>query len=203
MPKRITGVSARLLECAKTEFLEKGFQDASIREIARMANTSPRAVYTRFPNKEGLFDAIVGPVIEEFIAIYRNFGHIYWNEYKNAVGEPTFTSDPTAIYSQMMDFIYDHADEFRLALRCLEGTRYLTMVETLTDMNCEHLEEFIGIKNSSNQEITLKVFHMLTHSFYSGFFEPLLHDMNRSDAQFYVKKLCDFFVSGVRGSHLM
>ena len=27
MPKRISGVSARLLECAKSEFLEKGFQD--------------------------------------------------------------------------------------------------------------------------------------------------------------------------------
>ena len=48
MPKRISGVSARLLECAKSEFLEKGFQDASIREIAKKADTSSRAVYTRF-----------------------------------------------------------------------------------------------------------------------------------------------------------
>ena len=31
MPKRISGVSARLLECAKSEFLEKGFQDGGKR----------------------------------------------------------------------------------------------------------------------------------------------------------------------------
>lgn len=55
MPARISGVSARLLECAKEEFLLKGFQNASIRTIAKKADTSARAVYTRFPDKEGLF----------------------------------------------------------------------------------------------------------------------------------------------------
>lgn len=203
MPKRISGVSARLLECAKAEFLEKGFQNASIREIAKIANTSPRAVYTRFPNKEGLFDAIVDPVMDEFIGLYRDYGHTYWKEYENAVETPAFSSDPTAIYSNMMDYIYDHADEFWLALRCLNGTRYMTMVETLTDMNCAHLQKFIGIQNGTNKEIILKVLHLLTHSFYSGLFEPLLHGMSREEAQFYVRKLCDFFVSGVQGVNLV
>ena len=82
MPKRISGVSARLLECAKSEFLEKGFQDASIREIAKKADTSSRAVYTRFPNKEGLFDAIVGPATEKLIALYRDYGDTYWRSTK-------------------------------------------------------------------------------------------------------------------------
>lgn len=41
--KRITGVSERLLECARDEFLDKGFQSASIRDIAKKANTSARA----------------------------------------------------------------------------------------------------------------------------------------------------------------
>lgn len=203
MPKRISGVSARLLECAKAEFLEKGFQEASIREIAKRADTSPRAVYTRFPNKEGLFDAIVAPVLEEFIAIYRDYGQTYWDEYRNAAGAPSFSSDPTAIYSKMMDYIYDHADEFRLSIQCLDGTRYKFMVETLTEMNGAHLSRFIAIHDAVNQEITFKVLHLLTHSFYSGMFEPLLHDMSREEAQFYVKKLCAFFVSGVQGSHFI
>lgn len=85
MPKRISGVSARLLECAKSEFLEKGFQDASIREIAKKADTSSRAVYTRFPNKEGLFDAIVGPATEKLIALYRDYGDTYWAEYQTTL----------------------------------------------------------------------------------------------------------------------
>ena len=33
--KRITGVSERILECARDEFLDKGFQSASIRDIAK------------------------------------------------------------------------------------------------------------------------------------------------------------------------
>lgn len=202
MPKRISGVSARLLECAKSEFLEKGFQDASIREIAKKADTSSRAVYTRFPNKEGLFDAIVGPATEKLIALYRDYGDTYWAEYQTTLEVPSFSSDPTEIYSKMMDHIFDHADEFRLAIRCLEGTRYKAMVEALTEINCRHLSKFFAMCGAENQEITLKILHLLTHTFYSGIFEPLQHGMNREEAQFYVKKLCDFFVSGVQGAHL-
>ena len=94
MPKRISGVSARLLECAKSEFLEKGFQDASIREIAKKADTSSRAVYTRFPNKEGLFDAIVGPATEKLIALYRDYGDTYWAEYQVAT---TMMIEPSSL----------------------------------------------------------------------------------------------------------
>ena len=51
MPKRISGVSARLLECAKSEFLEKGFQDASIREIAKRPIPVPGQSIRDFPIK--------------------------------------------------------------------------------------------------------------------------------------------------------
>jgi len=76
--KRITGVSERLLECARDEFLDKGFQSASIRDIAKKANTSARAVYTRFPNKEGLFDAIVLPISDGLVELYQNYADQFW-----------------------------------------------------------------------------------------------------------------------------
>ena len=136
------------------------------------------------------------------IALYRDYGDTYWAEYQTTLEVPSFSSDPTEIYSKMMDHIFDHADEFRLAIRCLEGTRYKAMVETLTEINCRHLSKFFAMRGAENQEITLKILHLLTHTFYSGIFEPLQHGMNREEAQFYVKKLCDFFVSGVQGAHL-
>ena len=71
MAKQKPGVYDRVLECAKDEFLSKGFLDASLRAIAQEAGTSTGSIYTRFGDKEGLFRAIVEPVVDEFRAMFR------------------------------------------------------------------------------------------------------------------------------------
>ena len=65
MAKQKPGVYDRVLECAKDEFLSKGFLDASLRAIAQEAGTSTGSIYTRFGDKEGLFRAIVEPVVDQ------------------------------------------------------------------------------------------------------------------------------------------
>lgn len=205
MPKRVAGVSARLLECAKEEFLEKGFQNASIREIAQKADTSPRALYTRFPNKEGLFDAIITPTSEGIVKLYQDFAAQFWMENKAKQEVPQFVCDPIGIYSEMLDYIYDHADECKLMLHCLDGTRYTALIEKLSQVNFGYLQEFSELHraNFTDFEIMMTVFRMLTRTFYSAMFEPLRCNMNREDAHFYMRKLCDFFVSGIQGLRLV
>lgn len=51
--KRIAGVSERLLECAKEEFLDKGFQSASIRDIAKKQRQVPALFIRVFLTKKG------------------------------------------------------------------------------------------------------------------------------------------------------
>ena len=48
LAKQIEGVYEAVLECAKKEFLEKGYKDASLRTIAQEAGTSTSSIYTRF-----------------------------------------------------------------------------------------------------------------------------------------------------------
>lgn len=60
LAKQIEGVYEQILSCAMTEFLEKGYTDASLRDIAAKAGTTTGSIYTRFGDKEGLFEAIVG-----------------------------------------------------------------------------------------------------------------------------------------------
>ena len=67
MPKRKEGVYEKILDAAKKEFLSKGFRDASLRVIAREADTSTSSIYTRFNDKQGLFDAIIQPVGDEYV----------------------------------------------------------------------------------------------------------------------------------------
>ena len=71
MAKQKAGVYDKVLECAKEEFLSKGFLDASLRTIAQAADTSTGSIYTRFGDKEGLFRAIAEPVVDQFKAMFR------------------------------------------------------------------------------------------------------------------------------------
>ena len=197
--KRIAGVSERLLECARNEFIDKGFQAASIREIAKKAETSARAVYTRFPNKEGLFDAIVSPVSDGLIELYQNYADQFWAKDIRVDGADAISFDDTAIYVDMIDYIYDYKDEFLLIQTSLGGTRHTALIEDLTDKNLSYIsiwpEPTGGTGNE--KELMMKVLQMLTNSFYSSMFEPLRHDMNRREARFYIEALCSFFVAGI------
>src|ERR1700732_4042669 len=64
-PKDQAGdVKARILDAAQRVFLKKGFQSASLDEIAEVAPASKPTIYAHFPGKEALFDAVVARVLE-------------------------------------------------------------------------------------------------------------------------------------------
>jgi len=52
-------VQARILDAAQQLFLEKGFHNTSIDEIAQMAPASKPTIYAHFPGKEALFTAVI------------------------------------------------------------------------------------------------------------------------------------------------
>jgi AcrR family transcriptional regulator len=52
-------VEERILEAARQVFLERGFEGASLDEIAGAARAGKPTIYARFPNKEALFTEVV------------------------------------------------------------------------------------------------------------------------------------------------
>lgn len=64
-PKELAGdVQGRILDAAEWVFLKRGFQGASIDEIAAMAPASKPTIYAHFPGKEALFAAVVIRIID-------------------------------------------------------------------------------------------------------------------------------------------
>jgi AcrR family transcriptional regulator len=64
-PKDLAGdVKARILDAAQRVFLKRGYQSASLDEIAATAPASKPTIYAHFPGKEALFEAVVARVIE-------------------------------------------------------------------------------------------------------------------------------------------
>jgi AcrR family transcriptional regulator len=63
-PKDLAGdVKVRILDAAQRVFLKRGYQSASLDEIAEMAPASKPTIYAHFPGKEALFEAVVARVI--------------------------------------------------------------------------------------------------------------------------------------------
>jgi AcrR family transcriptional regulator len=59
-PKEHAGeVERRILDAARKVFLDRGFEGASIEEIAQAARSGKPTIYARFPGKRALFTAVV------------------------------------------------------------------------------------------------------------------------------------------------
>ena len=63
-PKDLAGdVKTRILDAAQRVFLKRGYQSASLDEIAETAPASKPTIYAHFRGKEALFEAVVARVI--------------------------------------------------------------------------------------------------------------------------------------------
>ncbi|WP_342724850.1 TetR/AcrR family transcriptional regulator [Bradyrhizobium sp. B097] len=71
-PKELAGeVDARILDAARKVFLERGFEGASIDEIAEAARSGKRTIYARFRDKRALFTEVVTRDILSRIAEFK------------------------------------------------------------------------------------------------------------------------------------
>jgi AcrR family transcriptional regulator len=71
-PKELAGeVDARILAAARKVFLERGFEGASIDEIAEVARAGKPTIYARFRDKRALFSEVVTQEILSRITEYK------------------------------------------------------------------------------------------------------------------------------------
>ena len=198
MAKQIEGVYEAVLECAKKEFLEKGYKDASLRTIAQEAGTSTGSIYTRFGDKEGLFRAIVEPVAEEmkrmFLEIQENFHQLDDNVQQSEMGRYTSLHQ-----MELLDYIYDHFDEFRLLLDGAEGTQFACFLDELVDIEVDYTYKYmevIGCESVKSGLVTEDFIHIIVTAYFNGMFEVVRHNMSKADAVKYVKLLNRYHMPG-------
>ena len=142
MTKPIEGVSEKILACAKEEFLEKGYSEASLRTIAAKADTTTGSIYSRFRDKEGLFSAIVEPAAEGLTRIFlktQEEFHAREAEVQPKVMETYVVSG----MDEMLDYVYDHFEDFQLLLDASYGTRYQDFVEHLVEIETEYTYKYM------------------------------------------------------------
>lgn len=203
MANRTPGVTEKLTACAMQEFLANGFTGASLRTIAENAGTSPRAVYTRYGDKEGLFAALVSEQAETLKTMFRDFMASYHEKPVDEQKQLFHDEDFDAVYRRyirtIIDYMYDNLDAFRLLICCSEGTGYAHYVDELVEIE-EHYT-LLYIAHTGNDVIRSgrtapQFIHLLCSSFIHGFFEFIRHNMPKDEAMTYFVQLQNFFACG-------
>lgn len=180
MAKQLEGVSERILNCAKAEFLDKGYTDASLRSIAAAADTSTNSIYVRFGDKDGLFSAIVEPALNEmterFLKIQEEFHRMDSNAQSAHMAE--YADGGTM---ELVDYMYDHLDEFRLLLDASYGTRFHNFIDELVRIEVEYTYKYmetVGYPTHLGDTLTEKhdiVFDRVSFSYEQ---KTILHDIS-------------------------
>lgn len=198
MAKRVEGVTEKLLKCAKEEFLEKGYENASLRLIAERANSSKGAIYIRYADKESLFAALVEPAANGLINLVRKrqgeFTKLPESEQTQRIDEYSDTG-----FSEFIEFIYDNIDAFKLILTCSNGSIYNDFIHRLVEVDVDCIFKYVeatGNDAVSSGRLTRNFAHLASQAFYTGALEVVVHDLPIDEATEHINRLRRFYTAG-------
>lgn len=187
-----------ILSAGKAEFLEKDFNSASLRNIVKTAGVTTGAFYGYFSGKEALFAALVEEhakaIMNIFMSAQESFGELSNEEKINHMGVESRTS-----LNEIVDYIYEHFDEFKLIICKSEGTSYENFIHNMVEIEVEETYQFIDALRSQGKHvpnIEKAVCHMIVSGMFSGIFELIEHDMKKENAKKYVSEFQDFYIAG-------
>ena len=118
------GTRELLIEAAKKEFLEKGYNKASLRTICANAGVTTGALYFFFENKADLFAAIVDPPLKGLKEILISHFSDDIKEVSGLESLEDMDMDHSEISDRIVGYIYDNYDSFMLLLTASE-TRFM------------------------------------------------------------------------------
>lgn len=188
----------QILECAKEEFMQKGFADASMRTIAEKAGFTTGMLYSRFADKNVLFSALVKEGADK---LYSYFSDVQ-EEFAEFPATQQVAEMQTYTSSKMrtvIDIIYEYFDTFKLIVCHSAGSSYDRYIDRMIEYETDSTERFMRVlqeNGTSVKTVRRDINHMLASALFNGIFEVVAHDFPKEDALEYVNAVCDFFFAG-------
>lgn len=198
MSKPDKSIDPRILEAAKEEFLSCGYEQASTNVICKNAGVTSGALYKRYRGKDELFGALVAPMADQFKASLNMEQSSFHAMSEQEKEEAALGSEEDA--ASFVDYIYDNLETFQLLIICSKGSSYENYLDDLVDILVNSTIRFM--KETRHEAIILgekatpETIHILISSYLYGFFEPVIHGMDREKARLYTEQLKYFFNVG-------
>ena len=174
-----------IVKNAKKEFLEKGFEKASMRVIAKNSNLTVGALYRHFDTKEAMFSYLVEPVFEEFRKDCINMTELAVKALEN-FGVEDFHKDSIRSDFRLLEYIYKNLDEFKLMFNCSSGTKYENIRSMIIDFEVDMSRIFlnklkqIGVPINKISDEQMRIFYSMA---LNPLFEVMAKEYSYEDAK--------------------
>ncbi|MBP1991219.1 TetR/AcrR family transcriptional regulator [Paenibacillus eucommiae] len=139
-------VRHNIVQAALSEFKREGYLTASMRQIAKSAGITSGNVYRYFKNKEELFDAIVGPVHEQYAAYMQEISQEI--EHSRTRDAPEILSYFRKVEGTIVELFKSYSSELMILLNRSDGSKYEKVKPELVDLAFSILDKVIVIKKS-------------------------------------------------------
>ena len=183
-----------LIRAAKEEFMEKGYNKASLRSICSKAGMTTGALYFFFENKEDLYEEITGSAINELKELIRTHIADDKEAMKSIEDISTIFEDHSSEADMFIDCIYRNYDSFMLILSGSKEGEYEKFVD-----------EFVKLVEDSSMELMKAVpsmkpdpfmSHWIAHTIVDSFVHVVTHEKNKQKAKIRMRMILNFIVQG-------
>lgn len=195
MPRDKTANHIRLMAAARQEFLEYGFEKASMRSIGERCGLTAAGIYRHCRDKEDLFEQLVMPCvqrIDEWLA-----AHV--SRYVDMVqnGHPVTWRDSEI--DMMREIVYPNMEDYQLLLSKSQGTKYENWLHDLTQRHQQELMNYFPMLRKEGyavRDIDPKELHLLLTAYTIALFEPVIHNYTQEEALRCLETVEAFFLPG-------
>ena len=177
-----------IVAAARREFLSKGFHEASLRSIASEAGVTTGAIYGYFSSKEALLGAAVGNVEFESRSIEeRSFSNM--GAYEEHV------------QLRIIDYIYDHHDEFSLIAQHPVATRWERDLDRLAELEVRSTRAYGSELRAAGWDVrdpNPLVLEVIARQFFQALLQPIVRGVGREEARAFMTEYGRFYYEGAR-----
>lgn len=184
-----------ILECARREFMEHGYQKANMRRIAQAANVTTGAMYNHFANKAVLFDVLVQDPAEEMLDRFCGLHRDVKETLPDLTGAQ-IKKTANAGTDWMLEYIYDHMEAFRLIFCRSEGTRWSSYLEELIKIEEQAYRVYCDSLSTCGEQIDDVFLHITATSGFQYLVEFVFHDVPYAQALVIMDSVKRFNMAG-------
>ena len=198
MEEKLNVTLERIQQAALTEFLNKGFLGASLRQIVKNAGVTTGAFYGYFSSKEALFNSIVEPhaaaLMGKFMEAQISFAELPEEEQTEHIG-----MESRDYITWMVDYICKHREPVNVLLCRAEGTSYEYFIHNMVEVEVEATLQYMEVLHRMGRNIpklNRSLCHLIASGMFNGIFEVVIHDMPYEQALRDVERLQTFYTAG-------
>ncbi len=195
MPRDKTENHGKILKAAREEFLEMGYEKASMRRIGERCGMTAAGIYRHCRDKSDLFEILVLPAVERL----KNWSDLHAARYNELLKQKKKSVWMDSNIDMMRELVYPNMDDYYLLIVKSQGTKYESFLHDMTEKSQLKMLEYLGKLRESGMElpeIKVQELHLLLTAYITALFEPVIHRYPYEEAIGALDTLEHFFLPG-------